>query len=138
MKSLRHLNRHGPSFSNFYSFALKCINNLLPTGDNLSKRISGIYDNWSCSFYNTTPESLQHFLMCSNLEQSWIDITLSIYTHLQQTLIKLKTRHVLPTNQVDFLPLITDFATVEFLPPCKYLAIGVFPAYIIANLLNNM
>ena len=53
---------------------------------------------------------------------------------MQQTLIKLKTRHALPSNQVDFLPIITDFATVEFLPPCRYLAIGVFPAYIIADL----
>src|SRR5437763_16175733 len=60
------------------------------------------YDNWAYPFCNTVPESLQHFLTCSSLEQSWIDITLSIYTHLQQTLIKLKTRHVLPTNQVDF------------------------------------
>src|SRR2546430_4234945 len=134
MKSLRRLNRHGPSFNNFYSFALKCINGLLPTGTNLSKRISSIYDNWSCPFCNTASETLQHFLMCPNLEQSWSDITLSIYTHLQQILIKLKTRHALPSNQADFLPIITDFATVEFLPPCRYLAIGVFPAYIIADL----
>ena len=56
---------------------------------------------------------------------------------MQQTLIKLKTRHVLPTNQADFLPPITDFATVDFLPPCKYLTISVFLAYIIADL-NNM
>src|SRR5213082_3145347 len=102
MKSLRRLNRHGLSFSNFYSFALKCINDLLPTGNNLSKRISGIYDNWSCPFCNTAPESLQHFLTCPSLEHLWSNITLSIYTHLQHTLIKLKTRHVLPTNQVDF------------------------------------
>ena len=134
MKSLRRLNRHGPSFSNFYSYTLKCINDLLPTGTNLSKRISGLYDNWSCLFCNTAPESLQHFLTCPNLEQSWSAITLSIYTHLQQILIKLKTRHALPSNQADFLPIITDFATVEFLPPCRYLAIGVFPAYIIADL----
>src|SRR5438270_8948779 len=69
-----------------------------------------------------------------NLEQSWSDITLSIYTHLQQILIKLKTRHALPSNQAVFLPPITDFTTVEFLPPCRYLAIGIFPAYIIADL----
>ena len=35
---------------------------------------------------------------------------------------------------MDFLPPITDFATVDFLLACKYLAIGVFPAYIIADL----
>src|SRR6184192_3117833 len=137
MKSLRRLNRHGPSFSHFYSFAIKCINDLLPTGTNLSKRITGLYDNWPCPFCNTAPESLQHFLTCPSLEQSWSDITLSIYTHLQQTLIKLKTRHALPSNQADFLPPITDFTTVEFLSPCRYLAIGVFPAYIIADL-NDM
>ena len=117
--------------------ALLCINDLLPTGNNLSKQISGIYDNWSCPFCNTAPESLQHFFSCPSLAQSWSDITLSIYTHLQQTLIKLKIRHVLLTNQADFLPSITDFATVDFLPLCKYLAIGVFLAYIIADL-NNM
>ena len=100
MKSLRQLNWHDPTFSNFYSFALKCINDLLPTGNNLSKQISGIYNNWSCPFCKTAPESLQHFLTCPSLEQSWSDITLSIYTHLQ-------------------------------------LAIGVFPAYIIADL-NDM
>ena len=60
-----------------------------------------------------------------------------IYNHLQQILIKLKLRHALPPNQVDFLPPITDFATIDFLPPCKYLAIGIFPAYVIADL-NNM
>src|SRR6184192_952928 len=58
MKSLRCLNRHGPSFSNFYSFAFKCINNLLPTGTNLSKRITRLYDNWSCPFCNTASETL--------------------------------------------------------------------------------
>ena len=67
MKSLWRLNRHGPSFSNFYSFALKCINDLLPTGTNLSKRISGLYDNWSCPFCNTASETLQHFLTCSDI-----------------------------------------------------------------------
>ena len=134
MKSLRRLNRHGPSFSNFYSFALKCINDLLPTGTNLSKRIFSLYDNWSYPFCNTAPESLQHFLTCLSLEQSWFAITLSIYTHLQQTLIKLKTRHALPSNHAEFLPPITDFAAVEFLLPCRYLAIGIFSAYIIADL----
>ena len=136
MKSLRRLNRHGPSFSSFYSYALKCINDLLPTGSNLSKRISGIYDNWTCPFCNTAQESLQHFLICAKLEQSWIDIASSIYTHLQQTLIKLKIRHALPINQADLFPPIADFATVDFLPPCKYMAIGIFPAYIMADLHN--
>jgi hypothetical protein len=37
---------------------------------------------------------------------------------------------------MDIFPPITDFATVDFLPPCKYMAIGVFPAYIMADLHN--
>ena len=51
-KTIRHQNRFGPSFSNFNSFALKCANNILPTGDNLAKRHDQIYDNWTCSFCN--------------------------------------------------------------------------------------
>ena len=133
LKSLRHLNHYGPSFSNFYSFALKCINNLLPTGNNLSKRIARLYDNWPCPFCNTAPETLQHFLTCPALDQAWLTIKASIHTHLQQLLLTLKIRHITPPTLGAFLPPITDFPSIDYLPPIKCLAVGIFPTYILSD-----
>src|SRR5205823_38364 len=68
-KTIRHQNRFGPSFSTFNSFALKCSNNILPTGDNLAKRHDQIYDNWNCIFCNRNLETLRHLLNCPALTQ---------------------------------------------------------------------
>jgi hypothetical protein len=33
----------------------------------------------------------------------------------------------------DFLPPITDFSSIDYLPPIKCLAIGIFPTYILSD-----
>ena len=134
LKTLRHLNRYGLSFSSFYSFTIKCINNILPTGDNLAKRHAQIYNNWTCLFCDNAPETLQYLLTCTALTQNWIQITHLIYNNLRQVLIRLRIRHELPQNLDYFLPPITDNPNSTFLPPIRLLAIGIFPTYILADL----
>ena len=80
-RTLRYQNRFGPSFSNFNSFALKCANNILPTGDVLAKRHDMIYDNWTCTFCNRALETLHHLLICPSLSQQWSNVAMSLLTY---------------------------------------------------------
>src|SRR3990170_7067498 len=82
-KTFRHLNRFGSTFSFFNSFALKILNNLLPTGDLLSKRHDQLYDNWTCLFCENAPETLDHLFVYPALTQQWIDITKSSLSYLR-------------------------------------------------------
>src|SRR5207244_2944447 len=102
----------------------------------LSKRFSTLYDNWSCLFCNAAQETLQNFITCPNLAQTWTIINSLVYTHLQQILLKFKIRHVLSPILAEFLSPITDFSTIDYLPPSKYLAVSIFLAYILADLHN--
>src|SRR3989337_759709 len=97
-KMIRHQNRFGLTFSNFNSFALKCINNILPTGDNLAKRHNQLYDCWTCSFCNVEKETLQHLLVCPSLSQQWTIISKSLLNFLRNLAIKLQIRQNLPDD----------------------------------------
>ena len=74
LKTSRHRNRYGPSASSTTSFAIKILNNYLPTGDNLAKRNNRIYADWKCLFCDKANETLEHLLNCPNLINAWIDI----------------------------------------------------------------
>jgi len=67
------------------------------------------------------------------LDQAWLTIKASIHTHLQQLLLTLKIRHITPPTLADFLPPITDFSSIDYLPPIKCLAVGIFPTYILSD-----
>src|SRR5256885_958921 len=129
-KTIRHQNRFGPSFSTFNSFTLKCSNNILPTGDNLTKRHDQIYDNWNCVFCNRNLETLHHLLNCPALTQQWKTITDSALNFLCSLTTKLCICNTLPDDSNDLFPIITDFPDDDFTPPIQALAIGVFPAYL--------
>ncbi len=108
----------------------------MPTGDNLAKRHATIYDNWLCLFCNNAPETLHHLLTCPALNQTWINIALSVRNGLLQILTQLRIRHELPQNLDQFLPPVTNNTNLTFLPPIRLLAIGIFPTYILADLHN--
>ena len=106
-RSLRHLNRHGPSFSNFNSFAIKILNNLLPTGDNLAKRHDQIYDNWMCLFCNSELETLDHLFTCPSLSQQWVEISKLSLQFLRSITSNLRIKAALPSDFLNYLPRIT-------------------------------
>ena len=70
-RTLHHQNRFGPEFSRFNSYSIKCLNNILPTIDNLRRRHPNLYDTtWSCHFCGNQDETLDHLLKCSSIDWS--------------------------------------------------------------------
>ena len=133
-RSLHHLNRHGPSFSNFNSFAIKILNNLLPTGDNLAKRHDQIYDNWMCLFCNSELETLDHLFTCPSLSQQWVEISKLSLQFLRSITSNLRIKAALPSDFLNYLPRITTQPSSVVWSPIQYLAKGIFPAFVLDDL----
>ena len=112
-KTLRELNRFGPASSNFNSFALKILNNCLPTGDRLQQRQPHLYNNWSCLFCNSQDETLIHLFECPALHDVWSNIHDSIFNYFKSltTLLKIRMKDYLSAD--DFIHTNDLFSTKE-------------------------
>jgi exonuclease III/ribonuclease HI len=127
-KTLRHANRTGPHASDFMTFVLKCMHNILPTGDNLHKRIETIYDDWKCTFCNRENETLQHLFECHTLATTWNTIRNSVIDNINATLRKNNIIPEQPLTRDNFL------RPVAHIDPVRTLAKGIVPAHLIADL----
>jgi hypothetical protein len=88
VRTLRYRNRFGPTQSSFLTFVLKCCHNMLPTTDNLAKRLPHIYADWKCVFCHNQQESLAHLIDCPALSTNWQTVISSVLTFIQADLVK--------------------------------------------------
>ena len=133
-RTLRHQNRFGPEFSRFNSFSIKCLNNTLPTIENLQKRNPVLYDaSWSCHFCNSHDETLDHISKCAAID--WSPVTNSVVQATNNLMRKLRIN-----VNLDFNKILTAPSAIQgsILPsPIASLATGYMPSYIFARLRNS-
>ena len=136
LKTSRHRNRFGPSASNTTSFAIKILNNYLPTGDNLAKRNNRIYADWKCLFCDKAKDTLEHLLSCPNLKIAWLDIKEATRLRTIELADTQSNTTKVPDHINQFLSPIGD-PNLHTLPdPIKIMAMGIFPAFIRSDLLQ--
>ena len=57
--------------SNHLALAAKLLNDCVPTLDVLLHRYKGLDIDPNCVFCNQNAETLQHFVKCNNLKETW-------------------------------------------------------------------
>ena len=130
-RTLRHQNRFGPEFSRFNSYSIKCLNNILPTIDNLRRRHPDLYDTtWSCHFCGNQDETLDHLLKCSSID--WSPIINNVVNATNNLMRRLNINSNLDFNRILAQP---SAIHNSILPsPIASLAAGYMPSYIFARL----
>jgi hypothetical protein len=90
-------------FDALHQFSIRCINNLLPTIENLRKR-NLLYESMVCLLCKKENETLIHLTTCSALQRNWKaledEITKKLLKHVNKRSEKQITYQVL--NQVIF------------------------------------
>jgi hypothetical protein len=133
-RTLRHHNRFGPEFSRFNSFNIKCLNNYLPTIDNLRKRQPDLYDStWLCHFCGNHEETLEHMFRCASID--WSPITNNVINATNNLTQRLNINSNLDFNRILSTP--TAIQNADLPSPIASLAAGYMPSYIFAHLRNS-
>ena len=128
---MRHHNRFGPEFSRFNSFNIKCLNNCLPTIDNLRKRQPDLYDStWLCHFCGNHEETLEHMFRCASID--WSPITNNVINATNNLTQRLNINSNLDFNRILSTP--TAIQNADLPSPIASLAAGYMPSYIFARL----
>lgn len=86
LKQVQHFKCINPTRNNYWTFMLKMLHHLLPTGFILKQRFANLYNMFTCQFCKTNEDTIFHYITCTGLTTEWQQIHQTLYSTFKDSI----------------------------------------------------